>query len=299
MPTIAVPTIAVPTVAVRTVAVRTVAVRVRLVLALLVLATAGCAPNAGSSRATGTDPAEVVAAGIAAGVPRIPLTLIDTAPHDTQAWTEGFEIADGLLYEGTGLAGRSELRELDPVTGAQLRATALPGRLYGEGITVIGPRIWQLTWRDGVALEWDRRSLTPGRQVPLTGATEGWGLCHTGDDRVVSSDGGDLLRVRDPADLAVRATVPVTVAGKPLTGLNELECVPGAVWANVYRTDWLVRIDLATGAVNGVVDAGGLLSPDQRGDVDVLNGIAAVPGTDEFLLTGKFWPTTFRVRLGG
>jgi glutaminyl-peptide cyclotransferase len=117
---------------------------------------------------------------------------------------------------------------------------------------------------------------------------------------VVASDGSDRLRLLSGADLAPLGTLSVRIGGRPLTGLNELECTPGAVWANVYETDWLVRIDAVSGAVTAAVDATGLLPADERTDTDtgtdVLNGIAAIPGTDEFLLTGKFWPTLFRVR---
>jgi glutamine cyclotransferase len=217
-------------------------------------------------------------------------------PHDPAAFTQGFEIADGALYEGTGRAGSSQLRELDPDTGEVRRAVPLPGALFGEGITVVGDRIWQLTWRDGVALEWDRASFTLLREVPVDG--EGWGLCR--DDRgprgaAVRSDGTDRLRFHDPRTFAETGSVAVTLDGAPVTDLNELECVDGQVWANVWRTDRIVRVDPADGRVTAVVDATGLLPPDRREGADVLNGIAAV-GDGEFLLTGKLWPTTFRVR---
>jgi glutaminyl-peptide cyclotransferase len=266
-----------------------------LVAVLLLGALTGCLPT-GSEQAEASTEAitTAITAGLAAGVPRLRPLVLGTLPHDTSAWTEGLEIDDGVLYESTGLVGRSRLRELDPDTGRLERASPLPAGLYGEGATVLGDRIWQLTWQNGVALEWDRTTLTPIRQVPWTG--EGWGLCHTGDGRVIASDGTDVLRVRSGTDLAPLGTLTVRIAGRPLAGLNELECTPGAVWANVYQTDWLARIDPVSGAVTAVVDAAGLLPADQRGGTDVLNGVAAVPGTDEFLLTGKLWPTMFRVR---
>jgi glutaminyl-peptide cyclotransferase len=214
-------------------------------------------------------------------------------PHDTDAFTQGLELGpDGTLYEGTGRAGRSQLRELDPETGAVRRAVPLPGRLFGEGVTVVDDRIWQLTWQDGVVLEWDRASFTLLREVPIEG--EGWGLCRDGD-RLVRSDGTDRLRFHDPDTFAETGSVAVTLDGAPVTELNELECVDGQVWANVWQTDRIVRIDPADGRVTAVVDAAGLLDPDRRADADVLNGIAAL-GDGEFLLTGKLWPATFRVR---
>jgi glutamine cyclotransferase len=214
-------------------------------------------------------------------------------PHDPEAFTQGLELGpDGALYEGTGLEGRSQLRELDPATGAVRRAVPLPGELFGEGITVVGDRIWQLTWRDGVALEWDRAGFTLLRQVPIDG--EGWGLCRDGD-RLVRSDGSDRLRFHDPVTFAEAGSLAVTLDGEPVTKLNELECVDGQVWANVWQTDRIVQIDPADGRVTAVVDASGLLEARRRAGTDVLNGIAAVGG-DEFLVTGKLWPATFRVR---
>jgi glutaminyl-peptide cyclotransferase len=229
----------------------------------------------------------------AAAVPVLHPQVLAELPHDTSAFTQGFEIDGGILFEGTGLEGRSQLRELDPDTGVVERSVPLPGQLFGEGVTVVGDRIWQLTWRDGVVLEWDRASLTLRRQVPLDG--EGWGLCLDGA-RLVRSDGSDRLRFHDPDTFAEEGSVAVTLDGRPVTELNELECVDGQVWANVWQTDRIVRIDPADGRVTAVVDAAGLLPPDRRAGADVLNGIAAVPGTDEFLITGKLWPTTFRVR---
>lgn len=214
-------------------------------------------------------------------------------PHDPSAWTQGFEIADGGLYEGTGRVGASQLRELDPGTGALIRSAPLPGGLYGEGITVVDDTVWQLTWRDGVALEWDRETFTVRREVPVDG--EGWGLCLDGD-RLVRSDGTDRLRFHDPVTFAETGAVGVTLGGAPVPMLNELECVDGQVYANVFQTDRIVRIDPAGGRVTAEIDAAGLLAEERRAGADVLNGIAAT-GDGEFLLTGKLWPTTFRVRL--
>jgi glutamine cyclotransferase len=250
----------------------------RALLGALLLVLAGCAAAAPA-------PADAVE--------QLRPAVLAEVPHDTEAFTQGLELGpDGALFEGTGRAGRSQLRELDPVTGEVRRAEPLPGTLFGEGITVVDDRIWQLTWQDGVALEWDRATFTLIREVPLAG--EGWGLCRDGD-RLVRSDGTDRLRFHDPVTFAETGSVAVTLDGAPVTELNELECVDGQVWANVWQTDRIVRIDPAGGRVTAVVDAAGLLDPDQRADADVLNGIAAL-GDEEFLLTGKLWPTAFRVR---
>lgn len=227
--------------------------------------------------------------------PAVRPVVLGQVPHDRTAFTQGLELAPGggALYEGTGLEGRSQLRELDPATGAVRRAVPVPNGWFGEGITVSGDRIWQLTWTDGVALEWDRASFRLLRTVPMSG--EGWGLCRDGD-RLVRSDGSSTLRFHDPATFAETGSVDVTLNGSPVDELNELECVRGQVWANVWQTDRLVRIDPSTGRVTAVVDASGLLTADQRQGADVLNGIAALGG-DEYLLTGKLWPATFRVTL--
>lgn len=223
---------------------------------------------------------------------RLRVEVLGQMPHDTSAFSQGLELAGGTLYEGTGLVGRSELRELDPVSGEIRRRAALPADLFGEGITIVGPRIWQLTWKNGIALEWDRYTLTVLRQVPVEG--EGWGLCFDGQ-RLVRSDGSDRLRFHDRTTFAETGSVAVTEAGAPITRINELECLDGQVWANIWQTDRIVRIDPGTGIVTATVDASGLLDPAHAIRADVLNGIAAL-GRDEFLLGGKLWPTTFRVR---
>ncbi|RBY76742.1 glutaminyl-peptide cyclotransferase [Geodermatophilus sp. TF02-6] len=241
--------------------------------------------SAQSRDSTASDPAQPV--------PVLRAEVLAEVPHDPSAFTEGLQLTDGTLYEGTGLAGESQLRELDPATGGVRRAVPLPGQLFGEGVTVAGDRIWQLTWRDHVVLEWDRATLTLRQQLPLDG--EGWGLCYDGT-RLVRSDGTDRLRFHDPVTFAETGSVPVTFDGEPVTQLNELECVDGQVWANVWPSDVLVRIDPANGRVTALVDAAGLLDPQQRANADaVLNGITALGG-GEYLLTGKLWPTSFRVR---
>jgi glutaminyl-peptide cyclotransferase len=258
---------------------------VRALLTAVLLTVAGCGTAAPAASGPTTAPPTV---------PTLRPEVLAELPHDPSAFTQGFEIDGGVLYEGTGLEGRSQLRELNPETGAVLRSVPLPGELFGEGITVVGDRIWQLTWQDGVVLEWDRQTLTLRREVPIQG--EGWGLCDD-DGRLVRSDGTDRLRFHDPVTFAEQGSVAVTLDGAPVDRLNELECVDGQVWANVWQTDRIVRIDPATGRVTAVVDAAGLLDPAQRADTDVLNGIAAVPGDDgTFLITGKLWPLTFRVR---
>ncbi|WP_308258450.1 glutaminyl-peptide cyclotransferase [Saccharothrix obliqua] len=221
--------------------------------------------------------------------------VLGTIPHDTSAFTQGLELVDGVLYEGTGLTGQSTLRRLNPETGEVTRRVDLEPELFGEGVTAVGDRIWQLTWQNGVAIQWDRNTLEEVGRVPYDG--EGWGLCRDGG-RLVMSDGTEELRFRDPETFAETGRVTVRRNGVPLVRLNELECVGGKVWANLWQSDEIVRIDPATGAVEQTVD----LSPIRPADVprtDVLNGIAALPAAGEFLVTGKNWPTIFHVRITG
>ncbi len=268
-----------------------------LLVAALVLA--GCGTGTAGARALraagGASVLDDAAALEAAGVARLRPHVLAAVPHDRTAFTQGLELtADAsTLVEGTGRTGRSQLRELDPATGALRRAADLPREVFGEGVTVLGDRIWQLTWQDGVVYDRDPTTLAVRRTLPLE--REGWGVCHDGT-RLISSDGSAELVIRDPASFAPRATVPVRAAGVPVENLNELECTPDGVWANVWQTDDIVRIDPTTGRVTAVVDAAGLLPAAEREGADVLNGVAAVPGTDQFLLTGKLWPTLFRVR---
>ncbi|MGB3440732.1 MAG: glutaminyl-peptide cyclotransferase [Actinophytocola sp.] len=227
--------------------------------------------------------------------------VVATVPHDPQAFTQGLELVDGALYEGTGLEGQSSIRVVDPENGEVRKQADLPADLFGEGITLVGESIWQITWQDGVAIRRDRDTLAEVERVRYEG--EGWGLCHDrSGDRLIMSDGSDRLVFRDVATFAEVGDVRVRDAGGvPVTSLNELECVSGQdgrvqVYANVWQTDRIVRIDPATGRVTATVDLSGLLPEADRAGADVLNGIAAIEGTDEFLVTGKLWPTMFRVR---
>lgn len=180
-------------------------------------------------------------------------------------------------------------------SGDVIARVELPEPYFGEGITVTDSAVWQLTWRDGTAIERDPATLAERRRVRYAG--EGWGLCHQDDrDRLVMSDGSDTLTFRDPRTFAPMGQVRVRSTAGAVDELNELECVGDLVYANVWRTDTILRIDPVSGAVTAEIDASGLLEPGERAATDVLNGIAAIPGTDEFLLTGKLWPRMFRVR---
>jgi glutaminyl-peptide cyclotransferase len=219
--------------------------------------------------------------------------VLAVLPHDTSAFTQGLEVSGDVLYEGTGLEGQSSMRALDPSTAQVEKKVDLPPEMFGEGVTVAGEKIWQITWKNGVAIQRDKATLAEVKRVPYTG--EGWGLCLDGQ-RLVMSDGSDKLTFRDPETFDVLGEVRVHDGETPVDQLNELECTPGGVYANIWQTDTMVRIDLSSGQVNARINLAGLLTPEERANADVLNGVAAIPGTDEFLVTGKLWPKIFRVK---
>jgi len=229
------------------------------------------------------------------GVPVYTYRVLETYPHDPQAWTQGLVYLDGLLYEGTGLRGRSTLRVVELETGEVLRLKPLPDAYFGEGIAILDERIYQLTWQSNVGLIYD---LATFEQIGQFGyPTEGWGLTHDGA-QLIMSDGTAALHFLDPADLSEVRQVTAHDATGPVFPLNELEYVRGEVWANVWTTDYIVRIDPQDGAVLGWIDLSGLLSPDDvTGPIDVLNGIAYDADGDRIFVTGKLWPKLFQIEI--
>ncbi|MBT2545494.1 glutaminyl-peptide cyclotransferase [Streptomyces sp. ISL-44] len=223
---------------------------------------------------------------------RLRVEVLEALAHDPGAFTQGLEMYAGRLYESTGMLGQSSVRVGLPGQTPAVRAQ-LEDSLFGEGVTVIGRTMWQLTWQNRVAIKRDSQTLAELRRLPYAG--EGWGICYQRHRRrVVTSDGSAELTYRDPENLREISRISVTDDGRPMTHLNELECVDDTVYANVWGTDKIAKIDTTTGKVAAVVDAEGIRNTDTR--AGVLNGIAAIPGTDQFLITGKYWPTMFKVR---
>ena len=219
--------------------------------------------------------------------------VLRSYPHDPDAFTQGLVWRDGVLYESTGMVGQSSLRRVDLATGAVRQKVDVPSPYFAEGLADIGNRLYQLTWQHGRVFVYDRSTF--GRVGELAYDGEGWGLCHDGTS-LVMSNGSDALSFHDPDTFAVEQTVRVTLDGRPLSQINELECVGTDVYANVWQTETIVRIDAATGRVTARIDASGLLTPAERRGVDVLNGIAWDPADQTFLITGKWWPKLFRVK---
>lgn len=222
--------------------------------------------------------------------------IINTYPHDSDAFTQGLFFRDGALYESTGLKGKSSIRKVDLETGEVLKKYDLPANYFGEGITSWKKRIIQITWRSQVGFVYNLDSFSQVKSFTYPG--EGWGITEDGR-RLIMSDGTADLRFLDPKKLREIGRVRVTHRGQPVTGLNELEYVYRDVYANIWRSDLIVRIDPASGQVNGVVDLRGLrreLGPGGTG-AEVLNGIAYDSAADRLFVTGKLWPKLFEIRL--
>jgi glutamine cyclotransferase len=215
--------------------------------------------------------------------------------HDAGAFTQGLLFHDGMLYESTGLQGRSSLRKVDLESGRVLALSPLEPEHFGEGLARAGDRLIQLTWKSRKAFEYGVDRLD--RLRTLDYPREGWGI--TGDgERLIASDGSAQLLLLDPRTLAVTGRVPVRDGDAPVERLNELEYVRGEIFANVWLTDYIARIDPATGRVTGWIDLTGLLDPRERGDGSaVLNGIAYDAEQDRLFVTGKLWPKLFEIRL--
>jgi glutaminyl-peptide cyclotransferase len=213
-------------------------------------------------------------------------------PHDAGAFTQGLVWRGGRLFESTGLYGRSSVRRVVLETGEVERETPLPERQFGEGLA-FGLEEWvQITWQEGVAHRFGSDDLAARGAFRYSG--EGWGLAFDGTAYWMS-DGSATLRRRDPRTFAVLAERVVTLDGQPVERLNELEYVAGQIYANVWMTDRIVRIDPETGHVTATIDASSLLSPEERSHADVLNGIAYDGERQSFFLTGKLWPKLFEV----
>lgn len=216
-------------------------------------------------------------------------------PHDSQAFTEGLVWHDGALYESVGLEGRSDVRRVDLATGKVQQRAVIPPAQFGEGLAAYKDRLVSLTWHDGIAHQWSARTLKPLGTARYTG--EGWGL--TSDGRaLIRSDGSATLTFHDPVTLAEQRRLSVTLNGRAITQLNELEWIDGQILANVWHAPFLVRIDPASGHVTGIVDLRGLVAEVGATNPEaVANGIAWDAGRRRLFVTGKLWPTMFEIAL--
>jgi len=214
-------------------------------------------------------------------------------PHDSAAYTQGLFWADSVLFESTGQYGHSDVRRVDLASGRVLVRHALPPDRFGEGLALAGGRLYQLTWKEGIAYVYDPATLALVDSLRYPG--EGWGLTTDGKS-LIMSDGSDSLRFLEPSTFRVERVVHVRSDSQPIQQLNELEFVAGDVLANVYQSNWIVRIDPASGNVREKLDFADLYLERAR-YAEVMNGISLSPDGKQLLLTGKMWPVLFEVRL--
>nr|WP_269515105.1 glutaminyl-peptide cyclotransferase [Brevundimonas subvibrioides] len=260
-------------------------------IGLVVLAAAPAAPAAGAQTAT----APVTQAAPQPPAPPVyGYEVVNTYPHDPEAFTQGLIYRDGVLIESTG-RHPSSVRRVRLEDGVVLTRKDLAPEHFGEGLTDWADRVLTLTWQGGHGFIWDADDLDPAGTWSYEG--EGWGLTHDAT-RIILSDGSASLRFFDPETLTQTGMVPVTYRGRPVRKLNELEYIDGEVFANVWQTNFILRIDPATGVVRGVIDLTGIL-PDAVEDPadDVLNGIAWDAAGRRLFVTGKNWPRLFEIRL--
>lgn len=225
--------------------------------------------------------------------PVVAVEQIRSYPHDSTAFTQGLVWRAGRLYESTGRYGQSTLRIVELETGNVLQRVSLGQQYFAEGLAMVGDSLYQLTWKEGVAFIWNPDELTQIGQVQYSG--EGWGLTSDGR-RLIVSDGSSYLTLVDPVTFQVDTTLRVTDGGRPVDQLNELEWVRGEVWANVWHTQRIARIDPATGRVKGWLDLSALI-PTVFDPEAVLNGIAYDEQANRLLVTGKLWPRLYEIRI--
>jgi glutamine cyclotransferase len=232
----------------------------------------------------------------AGAIPVFGYQIVNVYPHSSLAFTQGLVYDEGVLYEGTGLYGRSSLRRVDLETGRVLQQTHLDRTLFGEGVALWKDRIIQLTWQSGLGLVYGKENLTG--ICNFSYQTEGWGI--TSDNKsLIMSDGTDILHILDPESFAETGQILVTANGTPLKGLNELEYIKGQIYANVWPTNWIAIISPESAEVKGKIDLQGILQKNdiQGSKVDVLNGIAYDAREDSLFVTGKLWPKLFEIKL--
>jgi len=221
--------------------------------------------------------------------------VVQSYPHSTEIFTQGLEFHDGVLYEGAGKYGQSMVmtRLLDSVDA--IKTAPLAPELFGEGITILNRRLYQLTWRSGRVLVYDAGTLTLTGSFTIQG--EGWGLTNDGR-RLIMGNGSNRLTLLDPETFDIVDRLEVTHHGRPVSNLNELEWIEGVIYANVWHTERIVMIDPGTGSVTGIIQLDGLLRNELRtARTDVLNGIAYDDAAKRLLVTGKYWPRLYHIEL--
>ncbi len=228
-------------------------------------------------------------------IPVYTYKVINTYPHDRSAFTEGLVFEDGVLYEGTGLHGHSTLRRVKLETGEILQICELPRHFFGEGVTIYENKLIQLTWKSHIGFVYDKYSFKLLQEFNYP--DEGWGITHDGK-HLIMSDGTQTLHFLNPETFEEISQIEVSANDIPITRINELEYIQGEIYANIWQTERIARIDPLTGQVVGWIDLKGILNlEDDSETVDVLNGIAYDAKNDRLFVTGKFWPKLFEIEL--
>jgi glutamine cyclotransferase len=220
--------------------------------------------------------------------------VVAAYPHDPQAFTQGLAFHGGELYEGTGLYGESSIRQVDYATGLVEKKRPLNRIYFGEGIAILGEKLFQLTWQNQIAVVYDLETFEILGTHLYEG--EGWGLTHDGRSLILS-DGTANIKYIDPTDFSVLRTIEVHDGDTPVERLNELEYIDGEIWANIWYEDRIARISPESGEVKGWIDIGGLYPQSRRGREDVANGIAFDADSKRLFVTGKNWPQLFEIEL--
>lgn len=257
---------------------RSVLVGVAIGCAIILLATDCVAQRSGSQ---------------ATEVEQLKAEVVATYPHDPDAFTQGLLMSEGALFESTGQLGESSIRRVELGTGRVLRQIDVSSDLFAEGLALVDGRLIQLTWKSGIAIVYDGETLAELDRLTYEG--EGWGLCYDGE-RLVMSDGSSDLVFRDPVTFTEIGRITVTRDGEPVDKINELECVEGVVYANIWKSDQIIVVEPDTGEVTTEIDVSGLIDEENLSSAGVLNGIAYDSESEQFYLTGKDWQLLFEVR---
>jgi glutaminyl-peptide cyclotransferase len=271
-----------------------------LLMAAIILTNCSSSPEPNKNSASaGNTPRPV------STVPTYTYEIVNTFPHDPKAFTQGLVVHNGVFYESTGQYEESTLRKVDIVSGKVIQQIKLGDDFFGEGMTIFGDKIYQITWREGTAFVYDLADMKPVKEFRYSG--DGWGLTHDGTN-LIMSDGTHILRFVDPETFQTVRTITVNREdGRPLMQLNELEYVNGEIWANIWhsenpatlgRPNHIARIDPASGKLLGYIDLSGISPDDQRRNSEnTLNGIAYDDANDRIFVTGKQWSKLYEIRI--
>ena len=274
--------------------IRTIGATVSGVIAIIAMTLTTVAAACSSDRVP-ADSTVVTPVATGARTPTYSYEVVASYPHDAGAYTEGLLWHEGRLFESTGQKGHSNIREVDLKTGNIIRQHDIDAKYFGEGIIIFGDKMYELTWQDNIGFIYDWKTFTQKSQFTYEG--EGWAFTTDGKS-LIMSNGSSVIAFRDPVTFKVTSAITVTDHDTPVSKLNELEWIKGEIWANVWETDQIARIDPATGHVLGWIDLAGILpAADRKGNEEVLNGIAYDAKGDRIFVTGKYWGKLFEIKL--